>query len=134
MQTIERTEGYSRCFLSDYGSPMDIGEIQKAVRDSGSHFFDSDTMRFFRSRCDNETFTAPNGWLFVTSEQRRSMAGSLEAREYTVRALCVHDGRLCIQTMGTLGQFSTLRRARAAARRFMESKRMIQAYQDNPIK
>jgi hypothetical protein len=56
-----------------------IEQIKTA--NAGHHFFDRDTMRFFRSRVSSRTYVGRDGRIyFVTSEQRRGAA-----RRYTVR-------------------------------------------------
>lgn len=54
MRTIE-TKIYQFDELSESAKDtMDIDEIRSLVSRSGSHFFDRDTMRFFKSRVDSE--------------------------------------------------------------------------------
>lgn len=86
-----------------------IGEIREFARDHGSHFFDSDTMRFFRSRVLRTVF---GGRYFVTSEQfvMRAYAGP---RRYTVRAV-TSDGN--VTTIGEFQAYATARDAAKAAR------------------
>lgn len=38
--------------VPDYGRSMQIDELKDIVTRSGSHFFDRDTMRYFRSRIE----------------------------------------------------------------------------------
>ena len=93
-----------------------IDAIRKAVTASGSHYFEPDTMRFFRSRLSSTVY---GGRFFVTSEQDPS-----GYRAYSVRE--VHrltDGTLSVRSApGTeFMQFPTrhaaIARAREIARR-----------------
>lgn len=63
----------------------DVYDIELANKQAGQHFFDRDTMRFFRSRVCGEIASLPNGAaLFVTSEQFE-YRGDRHARKYTIR-------------------------------------------------
>ena len=104
-----------------YGSPMDMGELQQIVRDSGSHFFDADTMRFFRSRADDYVYPGPDGWYFITSEKHVAYTSSRtlnEPRKYTVRRMAINETATAIRLdeFEAFQHFSTLTRARTAAR------------------
>lgn len=55
-----------------------INEIKSVNRAAGKHFFDADTMRFFRSRI---LPTIYHGEFFITSEQFDSES----PRRYTIR-------------------------------------------------
>lgn len=82
-----------------------IAEIKRANHDTGQHFFESSTMRFFGSRI------APGvigGRFFITSEQRERDCPRL----YTVRV--AHDDS-SIDTVGEFQGYPTLRAARKAA-------------------
>jgi hypothetical protein len=57
-------------------------DIIAANRRAGSHFFDVDTMRFFRSRVADTAYVGQGGIFFVTSE--RNTMGDYP-RLYTVR-------------------------------------------------
>lgn len=59
-----------------------IEQIREANRERGHHFFDADTMRFFRSRVLSRIV---DGRFFVTSEQFVSSTGAADARRYTIR-------------------------------------------------
>lgn len=74
------------------GPCRDIDEIKAANEDTGGHFFDASTMRFFRSRVLEGVY---GGRLFVTSEK-----SPFGPREYSIRAILdsgdvvtVPDGR-----------------------------------------
>src|SRR5262245_25452245 len=121
MQTITKRTDY-QFEIPDYGTHLDIDQLQEIVRRSGSHFFDADTMRFFRSRVDSDTFAGPDGWYFVTSEKHESAFLRInEPRLYTVRCLRVvrsSDGTNYLRLLELEGfqAFATLTRARTAAR------------------
>ena len=61
--------------------PETITELKEANRAAGGHFFDRDTMRFFRSRVVPIVYAGPGGVYFVTSEQFDDNS----ARKFTVR-------------------------------------------------
>ena len=93
-----------------------INEIKKRNEDIGHHFFDQDTMRWFRSKVYDDTYTTPGttDTYFVTSEKDsgRHPAWNGE-RRYTVRAE-YGDGQ--IHGVSEFGEYGTLRQARAAAK------------------
>jgi hypothetical protein len=121
MQTITKHSSYT-FEVPDYGSHLDIDTLQDIVKRSGSHFFDRETMKWFRSKVDAYTYSAPDGWYFVTSEKHESaFAGINEARAYTVRRMSVgtlDNGSQDIQLYELEGfqHYATLNRARTAAR------------------
>lgn len=116
MQTITISQTHT-VTLPDYGQHLDISGLMEAVRRSGSHFFDKDTMRYFKSRIDDVTFTGPDGWYFVTSEKHESAFAQInEPRKYTVRRLSVTPNDLRLYELGGFQAYPTLRRARTAAR------------------
>jgi hypothetical protein len=110
-----------------YGESLDIDQIKRLADQMGSHYFEPATMRFFRSRVDNETFTGLDGWYFVTSEQHESMSGGMCPRRYSVRRFQYEQdeaGNFSGVDFDTIGEFqehATLRRARTAARKVAES-------------
>lgn len=60
---------------------MTIQEIIQKNKTSGGHFFDEATMKCWRSRISEETYTLRNGdVLFITSEKP-----DREMRHYTIR-------------------------------------------------
>lgn len=73
--------------VPEYGKPMHPDELRDLVTRSGSHFFDRDTMRWFKSRLE-DVYAGPDGWYFVTSEKHEgpSIGGRRinEPRLYTV--------------------------------------------------
>ena len=76
-----------------------MAAVRKANAALGHHFFDADTLRFFRSRVGSALY---GGRYFVTSEQRQGMGGQL--RLYTVRR-AEDDGR--ITTVGEFQAYAT---------------------------
>lgn len=106
--------------VPDYGSRLDADNLRTLVTRAGSHFFDRDAMRAFRSRMDDYTYAAPDGWYFVTSEKHvahTSYASINEPRMYTVRFLDIHDNDLRLSELEAFQYFPTLQRARTAAKR-----------------
>lgn len=130
MQTITKRSDYT-FEIPDYGTRLDISELIDIVKRSGSHFFDADALRFFKSRIDGYTFTAPDGWYFVTSEKHESaFAGINEPRLYTVRCLrvCTRDNGsqdIALYELEGFQAFPTLTRARTAARRAASAPRPL---------
>lgn len=67
-------------------------EVREAVTAGGSHWFDADTLRFFRTRLSEYLY---GGRYFVTSEENPS-----GERRYTVRVVVWEDDRWVIDTVG----------------------------------
>ncbi len=130
MQTINKRIDYV-IDVPDYGQIIDISELIDMVKRSGSHFFDRDSMRFFKSRVDDVTFTAPDGWYFVTSEKHESAFARInEPRLYTVRCVRIVDRDNGTRDLGLFElegfqAFPTLTRARTAARNAAKSARAL---------
>lgn len=89
-------------------------DLIRVAREMGSHFFDTETMKFFSSRV---LPTVYRGALFVTSEQDDSGVAWGGARRYTVRRFQITAGEIDIQTVGEFGEYATPQTADAAARR-----------------
>lgn len=104
--TIQASEDTTR---EAYGAMFSIGAIMAASRESGSHYFDADTMRFFGSRVLGDVWA---GRLFITSE--RSGFDRYSPRMYTVREF-MPDGS--IETVGEFGEHATAAQARSAVKR-----------------
>lgn len=83
-----------------------ISDIQKRHKESGGHFFDDPTMRFFDSRISKRTF----GNYFVTSE-----CGPSGLRRYTVRCIEWESGD--ITTVGHFHEYDSLSEALSVARK-----------------
>jgi hypothetical protein len=88
-----------------YGAMFTIDAIRQASRESGSHFFDADTMRFFGSRVLDTVYA---GRLFITSERS---GFDNPVRSYTVREF-MPDGS--IETVGEFNGYATAGQARTA--------------------
>ena len=97
-----------------YTYPMFVSmyDLRGAVAESGSHFFDRDTLRFFRSRIGSKLY---GGRLFVTSEQ----AGDDSPRRYTIRMVRQYLDRpmLDVTKVGGFQHFRTYDAAHSTARR-----------------
>lgn len=77
-----------------------IEDVIRANKSIGNHWFDPDTMRFFRTRLGQELYA---GKYFITSEQ-----GPSGVRKWSIRVACV-DG-----TIDTLGEFQAYHSTSAA--------------------
>ena len=98
-----------------------IDRIQQTNRERGFHFFDSSTMRFFRSRVLSQTFEGNNAVYFVTSEQ---FVGSeyTAPRKYSVRSFNPESGDIrTVQPFNELTCSKALRIARDLAQDQPES-------------
>lgn len=90
-------------------------DLIAASRWFGSHFFDKDTMRSFRSRLIDVTYTLPGGvCVFITSEKHVTYYPFYHAdpRRYTVRTFNTLTGE--IDEVGEFQQHATLHQARKA--------------------
>lgn len=74
-----------------------IAQIKAANRAAGNHFFDADTMEFFRSRVEGGVI---GGRFFITSEQFDDAA----PRRFTIRE-AREDGS--IETAGEFQSYAT---------------------------
>ena len=92
-----------------YGAMFSIDAVKRANRESGSHFFDTDTLRFFGSRVLSGTY---GGRFFITSE--RTGFDHNAPRAYTVREFMPDAS---IETVGEFNAYASGATARAAARR-----------------
>lgn len=90
-------------------------EIARANSQAGQHFFEADTMRFFRSRVLEPVY---GGRFFVTSEKNDG-PGYEYPRLYTVREF-MPDGS--IESLGEFQEYGTAAQARAAIRRALEER------------
>lgn len=80
----------------------------------GRHWFDTDTMRFFRCRLPDGGYQASNGRIyFVTSEK-----GPDGIRAYSVR--CLKEPRGTIETIGSFQQYRSRSGANSAALRLAQ--------------
>lgn len=104
-------------------------ELKRLASSSGSHFFDADTMRAFRSRL-HDVLPGVDGWYFITSEKHvsyTSYASINEPRQYTIRRLRINTAGtdLSIDTIGEFQEYPTLGRARTAAKRYAKAGALI---------
>ena len=81
-----------------------IEAIRAANAREGGHWFEPDTLRFFRSKILRTVYQGPGGIYFVSSEQFDDASG----RYYTVRRFDPTDG-----SVETFGEFNVLGRASA---------------------
>lgn len=86
-----------------------IGDVKQRAEAAGSHYFETGTMRFFKSKVYDETYIAKDGTtFFVTSEQAQG-----GVRSYSVRVMTKDDH---ITTAGDFQAYDTLAQARSAAK------------------
>ena len=88
---------------------MTFTEFIQANKDANKHYFDADTMRFFRSKLVRDSWNGDG--LFITSEQ---FVGSQGAAP---RAWSIRRGNLKtfdVDSVGEFQQYKTLHRARTA--------------------
>jgi hypothetical protein len=95
---------------------LTIDLIKMLNRDSGLHFFDSSTMRFFSSRCCSTVHDGPGGVFFVTSEKRTGFGCADGPRRYTVRRFDRMTGEVRLAGNGTGDEFQKYSSSRAANR------------------
>ena len=74
-------------------------DLVQYIERNGSHFFDSDTKRFFRSRLLDTIVQKNQLVYFVTSEQFEFL-GHCEPRLYTIRKLDLSTDRVNITEVG----------------------------------
>jgi hypothetical protein len=89
--------------------PRDMYELKNMNREAGFHFFDRDSMKFFRSRAIPTLYTGPGGVYFVTSEE-----GPSNHRRFTVRRY--NPATADIDTMGEFNEIASQDDARARAK------------------
>lgn len=89
-----------------------INEIKDHMRAAGSHWFDPDTMRFFKGRVLDEVYQGPGGIYFVSSERHND-----DPRKYTVREFVADTSDI-----KTAGEFNVMTKAKAIA----QAKRLAQ--------
>ncbi len=84
-----------------------IDAIRQAMQAAGSHWWDRDTMRFFKCRVSGGVFQGDGGVFFVTSEQ-----GPHGPRAYTVRSFDPATSEI-----DTVGEFNAIKLLATAKRR-----------------
>lgn len=92
-----------------------IEQAKRAVARTGSHWFDSDTLRFFGSRISSIVYPVTNGCYFVSSEHT---GFGREGRAYSVR-FCSDTGQ--IETVGDFLVYPSRNSAHAAAKRAQQN-------------
>jgi hypothetical protein len=95
----------------DLSNIWTISQLKAAVTLTGSHFFDRDTMRFFKSRIAPGINHTEQGITFITSEQFDDNT----PRMYTLRILRSSGA---IDELSDFQEFSTLSKARKAAKEY----------------
>jgi hypothetical protein len=80
-----------------------MNKIKEHMRAAGSHWFDPDTMRYFKCRLSGEVYQGPGGIYFVSSEQ-----GPHGPRKCTVRRFTPETADI-----DTAGEFNSMSRAQA---------------------
>ncbi len=88
-----------------------IDQIKQANQENGFHFFERDTMRFFKSRILSEVY---GGQYFITSEVE-----PFSGRKYTIRKADLNNGD--IETIGKHCQYATAAQAKAAVKRIIKT-------------
>ncbi len=86
---------------------VDIGDIERLNAQRGKHWFEADTLRFFRSR-HADTATVKDGQAYFTSSER----GPGMSRRYSVRRMDMATGS--VESVGSFQEYATLSQAKAA--------------------
>lgn len=90
-------------------------QLKAIASRAGSHFFDKEARRFFRSHIHSAVY---GNKYFVTSEQHINYyAGIEEARKYTVRAFTATPDNFDILSASEFQEFDTSAEAHAYARK-----------------
>lgn len=102
-----------------------MNSIRHRAKEAGSHWFDADSMRFFRSRVGSGGYVHEDGRIFfVSSERFVSSTGWSPGRKYSVRVM-TPDGN--VDTVGEFQQYASRSGADAAARRAAYGPRKVAA-------
>jgi len=80
-----------------------IGMIQSEMTDAGSHWWDSDSLYFFRCRVGEKVYQGPGGIYFVTSEK-----SPWDSRKHSCRQYIPSDKKIA-----TIGEFCSMTRSGA---------------------
>ena len=89
---------------------MTIDQIKEANKARGFHWFDPDTLRFFKSRIGGTVYQGPGGVYFVTSER-----GPSGVRRYSVRQF--HPSTGGVDTVGDFQAYGSSASAGTVARK-----------------
>jgi hypothetical protein len=87
-----------------------MGEVRHV---HSGHWFDADTMRFFKSRVPDYWSPLIHGRYFISSERNETPFHPSEPRRYTIREVRSNGD---IDTIGEFGGYATKRAAERAAR------------------
>ena len=90
---------------------IDLYDVKLANAQSGGHWFEPGTLRFFRSRLPQVAYQGPGGTYFVSSEQFRGSNGARAPRAYTVRRFHPETG-----DVDTVGEFQAYKHRSTADR------------------
>ena len=107
------TKKYKQEKINKYYAIHSINSIvgvERLAERKGSHFFEKDTMRFFKSRVIYDVFPSKNGVYFVTSEKK---GFSDNTRVFNVRFIDINTGS--IDTINGFGAYETKAQALTAA-------------------
>jgi len=92
------------------------GDLVRHMQRNGSHFFDPETMRFFKSRLLGPIVQKGVIVYFITSE-RCDIDHS--PRKYTVRMLNLRSENMSVCEIGEFQQHQTMRDARRALKDYL---------------
>ena len=93
---------------------MPMASVRRHVSETGSHWFDRDTMRFFRSRVGLYAYQDAQyaDVVYFVSSERSPFGG----RRYSVRRANIETGT--VETVGDFQAYTSRATADAAARHF----------------
>jgi hypothetical protein len=93
------------------GSTVDIRSVKECADICRSHFFEADTLRFFKSRVAERAYNDGRGGAYFTTSEK----GPNDVRAHTVR---YYDPKRCgVETVGKFQQYKTAAQANGAAKR-----------------
>ena len=90
-----------------------VNEIKDKSQKLAKHFFNQDTMRFFKSRISELTWKIEKSIYFITSEKNRYE----DPRKFTIRESTELGD---IKTIGEFQQYFTLSQARKGIKEILE--------------
>ena len=105
--TVTRRYSDGETSTWEWGKLYSVDDVERLADDTGNHFFDPETLRFFNSRIGHKLY---GGRYFTTSEK-----GPDGVRAYTVRR--VTDNAL-IETVGEFQAYPSAAAAHSAAKRY----------------
>ena len=74
----------------------DVESIETAVKNSGSHWFDKESMRFFRTKLYPQVFSGEYGIYFITSESPPNGTRKFSVRKFNPETLSINTcGKFC---------------------------------------